>query len=137
MFTSTGKINFEDKIPHLLGSLLLLMGIFISGCSKTPDEMPNNGTEQPSSQQEQQEQQAHAQPKMVGRIESVNGPVSAYTLKRKAQNIKVGFLVRVYENDEIEILNKEYTLELFLGGHQHLMVTYHNSPYTVKNIAKG
>jgi hypothetical protein len=132
MFTSTSKINYEDKIPRLLGSFLLVMGIVISGCSKTPDETTTNNT----NQQIQPVPEQSEQPKMVGRIASINGPVSAYALKRKAQNVKIGFLVFVYEGDEIKITNQEYTLELVLGGHQHVVVTYHNSPYTVKNIGK-
>jgi hypothetical protein len=140
MFTSTSKINYEDKIPRLLGSFLLVMGIVISGCSKTPDESSKNNTD--SSNQPVQSYQPKAaantpaQPKMVGRINNFHGSASDYVLVRNGKKIKVGILVPVHEGDTIIIKHQYLMLELFLGGTYSIRVSYEDSPYVVNEMDK-
>ncbi|MEK8017457.1 MAG: hypothetical protein VSS75_011365 [Candidatus Parabeggiatoa sp.] len=102
----------------------LLLGIAVIFYTRHEASYPNSSFDQGVTEQKT----------VAGRINSFDGPVSAYLLKQQSQIVKVGFLVPVYVGDKIEIKDQNHTIELFLGGHKHVKVAYQDSPYTVKSV---
>ena len=119
MHSYLGKVTHcEGKVlVWILGGLLLVMAILAVIFYWEPP-------------------QTTGQKILAGQIESIDGPVSSYVLEQQGKPVQVGFLVPVYVGDKIEIKKPNHILELFLGGHQRVRVTYKDSPYIVKNVGE-